>query len=40
MSEWAGCIAILVTVTIVVWAIWWLNQEGGDGPDRFGDAAL
>ena len=30
-------VAVAVTLAISCWAIWWLRQEGDDGPNPFGD---
>ena len=30
-------VAIAVTLAVACWAIWWLQQEGNDGPNPFGD---
>ena len=33
-------IALAMTAVVMIWAIWWLNQDGDDGPNRFRDAEL
>lgn len=30
-------IAVAVTLAVAGWAIWWLQQDGDDGPNQFGD---
>ncbi len=30
-------VAVAVTIAVACWAIWWLQRDGDDGPNRFGD---
>lgn len=30
-------VAVALTLAVACWAIWWLQQEGDDGPNPFGD---
>ncbi len=30
-------VAVVVTLAMACWAIWWLQQDGNDGPNPFGD---